>query len=167
MPADTEARFDASAAWAAFWASRSAELRGFLGELAAIERLSADSTDEDAHLYAIRKRIRAHRKLIDEVGCPLPPWTAVSPNLLWNIQNAAAAQITMLLGVHGEAWAPVGACSTFGVALRCGRDAILHGEARLAIVGTTDPRPDPALAAAFHQARVMPARSRKEHTTRP
>lgn len=27
----------------------------------------------------------------------------------------------------------------------------------MAIVGTTDPRPDPALIAAFHQARVMPA----------
>ena len=156
VPVDTEARFDASAAWDAFWASRSAELRGFLAQFAAIEGLSAESTDEDAHLNAIRKRIRAHRKLIDEVGCPPPPWTAVSPNLLWNIQNSASAQITMLLGVHGEAWAPVGACSTFGVALRCGRDAILHGGARLAIVGTTDPRPDAALAAAFHQARVMP-----------
>ena len=27
----------------------------------------------------------------------------------------------------------------------------------MAIVGTTDPRPDSALVAAFHQARVMPA----------
>ena len=156
LPADTEARFEAVTAWDAFWASRSAELRDFLARFAAIEGLLAESTDEDAHLNAIRKRIRAHRKLIDEVGCPPPPWTAISPNLLWNIQNSASAQITMLLGVHGEAWAPVGACSTFGVALRCGRDAILHGDAKLAIVGTTDPRPDAALAAAFHQARVMP-----------
>lgn len=80
----------------------------------------------------------------------------MSPNLIWNIQNSPAAQITMLLDVHGEAWAPVGACSTFGVALSVGREAILRGDAKLAIVGTTDPRPDPALAAAFHQARVMP-----------
>jgi 3-oxoacyl-(acyl-carrier-protein) synthase len=156
LPLDTEARFEAVAAWEAFWASRSTDLRSFLAQFAAIEGLSAESTEEDAHLNAIRKRIRAHRKLIDEVGCPPPPWTAVNPNLLWNIQNSASAQITMLLGVHGEAWAPVGACSTFGVALRCGRDAILHGDAKLAIIGTTDPRPDAALAAAFHQARVMP-----------
>lgn len=156
LPVDTEERFAALAAWDAFWASRSSDLRGFLDRFSAIEKLDADGNDEDAHLHAIRKRIREHRKLIEEVGCPPPPWTTVNPNLLWNIQNSPAAQITMLLGVHGEAWAPVGACSTFGVTLRCGRDAILRGDAKLAIVGTTDPRPDPALASAFHQARVMP-----------
>ena len=70
---------------------------------------SADDEDhEKAHLNAIRKRVRAHRALVDEMGCPPPPWTAVSPNLIWNIQNAPAAQITMLLDVHGAAWAPVG-----------------------------------------------------------
>jgi 3-oxoacyl-(acyl-carrier-protein) synthase len=116
-----------------------------------------DEDEENAHLSAIRKRTRAHRTLIVEFGCPEPPWTAVSPNLIWNIQNAPAAQVTMLLGIHGAAWSPVGACSTFGVALKCGRDAVRSGEAKLAIVGTTDPRPDPALIAAFHQARVLPA----------
>lgn len=156
LPADTEARFDALTAWDAYWAPRSPELRAFLAKFAEIENLTAKTADEDAHLSAIRSRIRAHRKLVDEVGCPPPPWTAVNPNLLWNIQNSASAQITMLLGVHGEAWAPVGACSTFGVALHCGREAIQRGDAKLAIVGTTDPRPDAALAAAFHQARVMP-----------
>jgi len=156
LPVDSEERHAALSAWDAFWAGRSAELHSFTARFAAIEKLDSDGNDDDAHLHAIRKRIREHRRLIDDVGCPPPPWTAVSPNLLWNIQNSPAAQITMLLGVHGEAWAPVGACSTFGVALRCGRDAILHGNAKLAIVGTTDPRPDPALAAAFHQARVMP-----------
>jgi 3-oxoacyl-[acyl-carrier-protein] synthase II len=158
LPVDSEARFDALAAWDAYWASHSEGLRAFLARFAAIERMDADDGDhEKAHLGAIRKRMRAHRALVEEVGCPEPPWTAVSPNLMWNIQNAPAAQITMLLGIHGAAWAPVGACSTFGVALKCGRDAIERGEARMAIVGTTDPRPDPALIAAFHQARVMPA----------
>ena len=157
LATDTEARFAAVTAWNAFWAGQSVELRGFLDQFAAVERLTSDSDgEEDAHLHAIRKRLREHRRLVEEVGCPPPPWTTVSPNLLWNIQNSPSAQITMLLGVHGEAWAPVGACSTFGVALRVGRDAVLRGDAKLAIVGTTDPRPDPALAAAFHQARVMP-----------
>ena len=158
LPIDSDARFEALAAWDSYWASRSEELRDFLKRFASIERMNADDEDhEKAHLGAIRKRMRAHRALIEEVGCPEPPWTSVSPNLMWNIQNAPAAQVTMLLGVHGPAWAPVGACSTFGVALKCGSDAIRSGEAKMAIVGTTDPRPDPALIAAFHQARVMPA----------
>ncbi len=158
LPVDSEARFEALGAWNAYWAAHSEELRGFLARFADIERMNADDEDhEKAHLGAIRKRVRAHRAHIEEVGCPEPPWTAVSPDLMWNIQNAPAAQITMLLGIHGAAWAPVAACSTFGVALKCGRDAILRGEAKLAIVGTTDPRPDSALIAAFHQARVLPA----------
>ncbi len=157
LPVDTEERHEAVAKWDAYWAARSEELASFLARFSAIEKLDADEEDQEkAHLAAIRKRTRAHRALLDEVGCPPPPWTTVSPDLIWNIQNAPAAQITMILGVHGAAWAPVGACSTFGVALECGRTAILAGEAKLAIVGTTDPRPDAALAGAFHQARVMP-----------
>jgi 3-oxoacyl-[acyl-carrier-protein] synthase II len=157
LPVDSEERAEALGAWDAYWAGRSDELRLFLDRFGAIERMGADDVDhEKAHLNAIRKRVRAHRALVDEMGCPPPPWTAVSPNLIWNIQNAPAAQVTMLLDVHGAAWAPVGACSTFGVALKCGRDAILRGEARVAIVGTTDPRPDAALVGAFHSARVMP-----------
>jgi 3-oxoacyl-(acyl-carrier-protein) synthase len=157
FPIDSVERAEALAARDAHWAARSEGLRAFLERFAAIERLQADDGDqENAHLNAIRKRIRAHRALIEEVGCPPPPWTMVSANLIWNIQNAPAAQVTMLLDVHGPAWAPVGACSTFGVALKCGRDAIAHGEAKLAIVGSTDPRPDPTLVGAFHDARVMP-----------
>jgi 3-oxoacyl-(acyl-carrier-protein) synthase len=157
LPVDSEERHDALRAWDAYWAARSDDLRAFLVRFAAIEAMDADDEDsEKAHLNAIRKRVKAHRALVDEVGCPPPPWTAVSPNLIWNIQNAPAAQITMLLDVHGAAFAPVGACSTFGVALKVGRDAILRGEARMAIVGTTDPRPDGALVGAFHSARVMP-----------
>ena len=157
LPVDSEARHEARVAWNAYWARHSDELASFLAKFSAIEKLDADEEDaEKAHLAAIRKRTRAHRALMDEVGCPPPPWTTVSADLIWNIQNAPAAQITMILGVHGAAWAPVGACSTFGVALDCGRNAILRGEAKLAFVGTTDPRPDAALAGAFYQARVMP-----------
>jgi 3-oxoacyl-[acyl-carrier-protein] synthase II len=169
LPVDSEERLEARLAWDAYWAERSTNLKEFIGRLTAIEALgSADegpeappgsrpkaAASDKAHLDAIRRRVRALRGLLDEVGCPAPPWTSVSPDLIWNIQNAPAAQITMLLDVHGPAWAPVGACSTFGVALKCGRDAILRGEAKMAIVGSTDPRPDPALVGAFHEARVM------------
>lgn len=154
---DSVERAEAAFAWDAFWAAQSPELQHFYARFIAIERLDAAtaSSSDTAHLDAIRRRLRAHRALIQEFGCPPPPFASVSANLIWNIQNAAAAQITMLLGVHGAAFAPVGACSTFGVALKCGRDAILRGEAKVAIVGTTDPRPDTALAAAFYDARVM------------
>ena len=157
LPVDSLERFDAVVAWDAYWSGRSDKLKVFLERFAAIERLQADDEDlEKAHLNAIRKRLRAQRALVEEFGCPPPPWSAVSANLIWNIQNAPAAQITMLLDLHGPAWAPVGACSTFGVALKCGRDAIRNGGAKLAVVGTTDPRPDPTLVAAFYDARVMP-----------
>ncbi len=179
LPVDSEERFEARLAWDAFWAGRSGKLRELMTRMAVVELGVADeapptsdraktrhdsappskaagSTDK-AQLDAIRRRVRALRALLDEYGCPPPPWTSVSPDLIWNIQNAPAAQITMLLEVHGAAWAPVGACSTFGVALNCGRDAILRGKAKMAIIGTTDPRPDPALVAAFHEARVMSA----------
>lgn len=156
LPVDSEERFDALVAWDAYWATHSAELLEFQRRFVAIEEQGAhDEEGDKAHLDAIRRRTRNHRALLEEVGCPPPPWTTVSSNLIWNIQNAPAAQITMLLGIHGAAWAPVGACSTFGVALKTGRDAIQRGDAKFAIVGTTDPRPDPALIGAFHQARVM------------
>lgn len=160
LPVDSEARLDARVAWEAFWAAHSSDLRQFLARFSAIEigdaaPASQRSTSEKAHLDAIRRRVRAFRALLDETGCPPPPWSAVSADLIWNIQNAPAAQITMLLDVHGPAWAPVGACSTFGVALKCGRDAIERGEAKMVVVGTTDPRPDPALVGAFYEARVM------------
>jgi 3-oxoacyl-(acyl-carrier-protein) synthase len=177
LPVDSEERFEARLAWNAFWAERSSMLREFMTRMAAVELGAGDErmptepprapdarldpapppkgSSEKAHLHAIHRRVRALRALLDEYGCPPPPWTSVSADLIWNIQNAPAAQITMLLDVHGPAWAPVGACSTFGVALKCGRDAIRRGEAKMAIVGTTDPRPDPALVGAFHEARVM------------
>ena len=98
-----------------------------------------------------------HRKLLDELGCPTPPWDSVEPRLLWAVQNVAAAQMSILLGTHGPAWAPVGACATFGIALKLGCDAITQGEARVAIVGTADPRPLPLVVSAFHRARLAPA----------
>lgn len=157
FPIDSEERLQARTRWDAYWSERSTALKEFMRRVSAIENgTSAEGgRSEKAHLDDIRRRVRQFRGLLDEFRCPPPPWTAVSPDLIWNIQNAPAAQITMLLETHGAAWAPVGACSTFGVALKCGRDAILRGDAKMAIVGTTDPRPDPALVGAFHEARVM------------
>jgi hypothetical protein len=157
FPVDSVERADAHDVWDAFWAAHSPELAAYLKTFAEIEHQGADDADADkAAINAIRKRVRMHRTELEALGAPPPPWTSVDSQLIWNIQNAPAAQITMLLGTHGAAWAPVGACSTFGVVLKCGMDAIELGDAKLAVVGSTDPRPDPALVGAFHNARVMP-----------
>lgn len=160
---DTEERFAARSAWDAYWAARSDALARFERAYAEIERIPVGDDAEKGPLHAIRARQRAHRKLLDDTGCPPPPWESVDPKLVWAIQNVPAAQISMLLGTHGPAWAPVAACSTFGVALKCARDAIMRGEARAAILGTTDPRPDPALISAFHRARLTPATGEVNH----
>ena len=157
LPVDSEERWQAVQAWDAFWASHADALREFIARYAEIERRDFDEEGGAVDpTSAIRNRQRAHRKLLDEIGCPKPPWTAVDSDLIWNIQNVPSAQLSMLLNVHGPAWATVGACSAFGVSLKCGVDAIARGEARAVVVGTPDPRPDPALVGAFHQARVMP-----------
>jgi 3-oxoacyl-[acyl-carrier-protein] synthase II len=158
LPVDSEERWQALTRWEAFWASHSDALAEFTARYSEIERrdFEADESPGGAPTSAIHKRQRAHRKLLDEAGCPKPPWTAVESDLIWNIQNVPSSQLSMLLNVHGPAWATVGACSAFGVSLKCGIDAIVRGEARAAIVGTTDPRPDPALISAFHQTRLIP-----------
>lgn len=157
LEVDSDERFEAGARWDAYWAVRSEQLTDFCARYREIERRPAAGPEEHAPLHAIRARERAHRKLVEATGCPTPPWLAVDPKLVWAIQNVPAAQISMLLGTHGPAWAPVGACSTFGVALKCGLDAIQRGEAKAAVIGTTDPRPDPALVAAFHRTHLAPA----------
>ena len=154
---DSEARFQARAAWDAYWASHSDALVRFENAYGEIERQPVGDDAEKGPLHAIKGRQRAHRKLLEETGCPTPPWNSVDPKLIWAIQNVPAAQVSMLLATHGPAWAPVGACSTFGVALKLGRDAIARGEAKIAVIGSTDPRPDAALISAFHKARLTPA----------
>jgi 3-oxoacyl-(acyl-carrier-protein) synthase len=155
---DSEERREARATWDAFWAQRSEGLREFEAHYKQIETLPVGYQDDDtAAQSAIRTRQRAHRKLLEEFACPMPPWDSVDPRLLWAVPNVAAAQMSILLGTHGPAWAPAGACATFGIALKLGYDAISRGDARIAIVGTSDPRPHPTLVSAFHRARLVPA----------
>lgn len=157
LPVDSEERFEARVAWDAHWALRSERRAEFEARYRQIESEAVGAHDESAALGAIRNRQRLHRKLLEEFACPPPPWASVDPRLVWAIQNVPAAQISMLLGTHGPAWAPVGACATFGIALKLGSEAIERGDAKIAIIGTTDPRPLPILVSAFHRARLAPA----------
>ncbi len=141
----------------AFWAERSPELQEYLAELREIESQVVDGPVESAKLALIKEKQRRRQRLQRKWGAPNPPWHEVSANLLWNIHNAPAAQISMLGRITGLAFAPVAACSTFGVSLKLAIDAIRREEARAVVVGATDPPPLPLSVGAFYTARVIAA----------
>lgn len=146
-------------AWWHFWAGRSEGLRDHLAELAAIEGLSIEGEVERAKMSVLKEKQRRLAQLQKLSGAPPPPWHAVSANLVWNIQNTPAAQVSMLGRITGLTFAPVAACSTFGVALKLAMDAIQRGEASAVVVGATDPPPLPLSVGAFYAARVVAADS--------
>ena len=82
-----------------------------------------------------------------------------SRNVIWNIPNVPASQISILGKITGFAFAPVAACSTFGVGLKLAMDAIRSGDAKAVVVGATDSPPNPLTVGAFHSARVLSAGS--------
>ncbi|MBL8685699.1 MAG: hypothetical protein JNK05_41365 [Myxococcales bacterium] len=154
---DSIERYDAMLAWNAFWCARSDARAQFDARLREIERSPVGLDIDRGPLRAIAARQRALRALVESVGAPPPPWESVDPQLLWSIPNAPAAELTMLLGLHGPAFAPAGACAAFGLSLSLACEAIRHGECDAAIVGACDPRPLPEVVAAFHRARLTPA----------
>ncbi|TVR61466.1 MAG: beta-ketoacyl synthase [Gemmatimonadales bacterium] len=157
---DTLDRADAIRAWNAFWAPRSDALERYLEELAAVEGISVAGAVEAGKLKVIRTKERAKSRLQEHWGAPPPPWSQVSTNVLWNLANTPASQITMLGGITGLSMAPVAACSTFGVCLKLAMDAIERGDARAVVVGATDPPPHPLVVGAFYRARVLAADGR-------
>lgn len=162
VPADpdtvaAEMRTQAEDAWWAYWCERSDRLHEFLAEVRDIENITAPGDIETAKLAVIREKRRRTARLMEKWGCPDPPWTCVSANMLWNIANTAAAQVSMLGRITGMTFAPVAACSTFGLTLKLAMDAIQRGEAKAVVIGATDPPPHPLVVGAFYTARVMSA----------
>jgi 3-oxoacyl-(acyl-carrier-protein) synthase len=155
----SEAWIDAKHAWEEFWAARSDALEQYLAEAAAIqgEAVPAASGSGPSKLSTIRQKLHRIRALNKKWGCPDEPWAAVSPNLLWNIANMPAAQISMIGKIVGPAFAPVAACASFGVAVKMAVDAINLGEATAVVVGMTDPPPHPMIISAFYGANVLSA----------
>jgi 3-oxoacyl-(acyl-carrier-protein) synthase len=150
---------EAQRRWNEFWEGREEELQQYLDELAAIDGAGIEGEIEAGKLNAIRVREKRRMRLQEKWGAPEPPWN-VSANVIWNIHNTPAAQVSILGGITGLAFAPVAACSTFGVALRLGMRAIQCGDAKLVVVGATDPPPHPLLVGAFYNARVLSASRR-------
>src|SRR5204863_3512020 len=105
----------------------------------------------------IRQKLSKIRALNRRWGCPEEPWAAVSPNLLWNIANIPAVQISMIGKIVGPAYAPVAACASFGIAVKMGVDAIQRGEATAVVIGMTDPPPRRMVISAFYNANVLSA----------
>jgi 3-oxoacyl-[acyl-carrier-protein] synthase II len=146
----------AEAAWNRYWMEQSDALRRYLAELAELESLHLEGDVEVGKLNAIREKEKRRAKLQEKWGAPEPPWR-VSANVIWNIHNTPAAQISILGRIHGLSFAPVAACSTFGVSLKLAMNAIQSGEAKLVVVGATDPPPHPLTVGSFFSARVLSA----------
>ncbi len=155
--ADPEDRYEAEAAWWHFWAASSPDLAEYLRELAEIEGLNVQGDIDRGKVSVMKEKQRRLRHLHEKWSEPTPPWHSVSANVVWNIWNTPAAQISMMGHITGLAFAPVAACSTFGVCLKLGMDAIRRGEAKAVIVGATDPPPLPLSVGAFYAARVISA----------
>ena len=147
--------------WEAYWAAKSDALTTYLAEAREIHAEpvppSAGSGSGSAKLSIIRQKLNKIRALNRRWGCPEEPWAAVSPNILWNIANIPAAQISMIGKIVGPAYAPVAACASFGIAIKMGVDAIQRGEATAVVVGMTDPPPHEMVISAFYNANVLSA----------
>jgi len=146
--------------WWEYWAERSEPLREYLAELQEIESLTVEGDVEAGKMSVIKEKQRRKVRLKQRWQAPDPPWQKVSPNLLWNIANTPASQISMLGRITGMTFAPVAACSTFGLALKLAMDAIGRGEAKAVVVGATDPPPHPLTVGGFYNARVLAADGR-------
>ncbi len=157
LPIGSETWIEAKYDWEAHWAATSDALAEYLREARAIHGEPVPPSSGSAKLSSIRQKLNGIRALNRKYGCPEEPWAAVSPNLLWNIVNIPAAQISMLGKIVGPAYAPVAACASYGIAIKMGIDAINRDEATAVVIGMTDPPPNEMVISAFYNANVLSA----------
>src|SRR5947209_5133761 len=157
FPIGSEEWIEAKYAREEFWAAKSNALQEYLAEAAAIQGEAVPPSSGSAKLTSIRQKLNRIRALNKKWGCPDEPWASVSPNLLWNIANIPAAQVSMIGKIVGPSYAPVAACASFGVAAKMAMDAIQLGEATAVVIGMTDPPPHPMVISAFYNANVLSA----------
>ncbi|HEX9164117.1 MAG TPA: beta-ketoacyl synthase N-terminal-like domain-containing protein [Thermoanaerobaculia bacterium] len=153
----SEAWIEAKRDWQRYWAERSDALTEYLAEARAVHGEPVPASSGSAKLSSIRQKLNRIRALNRKWGCPDEPWAAVSPNLLWNISNIPASQISMLGKINGPAFAPVAACASFGIAAKMAHDAIQLGDATAVVIGMTDPPPHGMVISAFYNANVLSA----------
>jgi len=141
--------------WDAFWVSRSDGLHRYLERSKEVEGEDVPGDIENGKGPLLRRKMSSRRKLNVEYGCPTEPWNAVDANLLWNIPNVPAAQISMLGRITGPAIAPLAACAGFSVSLKMAIDAIRSDQAKICVIGMTDPEPHALSVGAFFGAKVL------------
>jgi 3-oxoacyl-[acyl-carrier-protein] synthase II len=151
----SEEWIDAKHEWEKFWAARSDALANYLQEAATIQSEPVPPSSGSQKLGSIRQKLSRIKALNRKWECPEEPWASVSPNLLWNIANIGASQISMIGRIMGPAFAPVGACASFGVALQLAWNAIQLGRATAVVVGMSDPPPHEVVISAFYNANVL------------
>lgn len=161
--ADPDQREELEDAWFGYWAPQSEALALYLDELAEIESTPLTGDVETGKLKLIRDKRRKLSQLHQRWHAPQPPWNQVSANVLWNIANCPAAQISMLGKITGFNFAPVAACCTFSTSLKLGLSAIGRGEAKLVVIGCADPPPNPLSVGGFYNARVVSADGEVSH----
>jgi 3-oxoacyl-[acyl-carrier-protein] synthase II len=157
LPLGSEAWIEAKYDWEAHWAAKSDALTEYLAEAREIHGEPVPPSSGSAKLTSIRQKLNRIRALNRKWGNPEEPWAAVSPNLLWNISNIPAAQISMIGKIVGTTIAPIAACASFGVAAKMAMDAIQRGDARAVVIGMTDPPPHEMVISAFYNANVLSA----------
>lgn len=157
IPIGTEAWIETKYDWDAHWAARSDALSQYLAEAREVHAEPVPPSSGSAKLSMIRQKLNRIRIMNKKWGCPAEPWTACSPDLLWNIANIPAAQISMIGRIVGTTIAPIAACASFGVAIKMAADAIQRGDAAAVVIGMTDPPPHEMVISAFYNANVLSA----------
>lgn len=154
---EPEERDQVREAWDHYWAGCSEGLHAYLAELREIEALRVEGNPETGKMRLMKEKRRRKARLQGRWDAPEAPWASVSANVIWNLHNTPAAQVSMLGQITGLAFSPVAACSTFGISLKLALDAIRRGEAKAVVVGATDPPPHPLVVSAFYAGRVLAA----------
>jgi 3-oxoacyl-(acyl-carrier-protein) synthase len=157
----SEEWIEAKYAYEAYWMAKSDALQEYLAEARTIQSEpvppSTAVSGAKVKLTTIRQKLNRIRQLNKKWGCPAEPWASVSTNLLFNIANIPAAQISMIGKIVGPALAPVAACASFGVAAKLADDSIQLGEATAVVIGMTDPPPHGLFMSGFYNANVVSA----------
>ena len=152
---DSFERTEALQAWNEFWCVHSSAMNEFLRQLETIESVGIQEEDiENAKLSVIRNKIKLRKELFEKYKNPPPPWEGVSPNMLWNIPNLAASQISMNLNLHGNAYAVSGACASFGLALDHALLEIQSGRSDVVIASCVDASPSDEIISAFYNGKL-------------
>jgi 3-oxoacyl-(acyl-carrier-protein) synthase len=151
-------REDLQRDWDAFWAARSPELARFLEELRQIEGVDVEGDVEAGKKGVLRRKRTAIARLQEKWGAPTPPWDDKKlANVIWNLHNTPASNISIVGRITGLSFAPIGACATFGVTLRLAMTAIRSGQAKAVVIGSADAAPHPLLVGAFYNGRIIAA----------